>query len=132
MNMTDPVADMLTSIRYALHARLQMVDFPASRLKGEIARILKEEGYIRNFKVVDDPPQGLLKIHLKYDTEGSPAISGIERISRPGRRVYAGKVHLPQILGGLGITIVSTSQGLKTGQQSRIEGIGGEVLGKVW
>jgi len=132
MNMTDPIADMLTRIRNALRARLQMVDVPASRLKGDIARILKDEGYIRNFKVVEDPPQGVLKIHLKYDPEGAPAISGIERISRPGRRVYAGKTEIPQILGGLGITIVSTSQGLKTGHQSRTDGVGGEVLCKVW
>ena len=135
--MTDPIADMLTRIRNAVQARHQRVDIPASKLKLEIARILESEGYIGSFKLVDDPgapeaPQKLLRIALKYGPRGERVISGLERVSRPGRRVYFGRTGVPTVLGGLGTAILTTSRGVMTGKDAVKTGVGGEVLCNVW
>jgi small subunit ribosomal protein S8 len=132
MNMTDPIADMLTRVRNGQRSRHSMVEIPHSKLKVELARLLKEEGYIRNFKVVEQAPQGKIKVLLKYTPDGEPAITGIKRVSKPGHRVYAGKAEMPSIFGGLGISIVSTSKGIVTAQRSKELGVGGEVLCSVW
>ncbi len=134
MSMTDPIADLLTRIRNAQLARKEKVDVPASNLKEEIARILQEEGYIRDFKRVEDKKQGLLRLTLKYSgaNNTSPAISGITRISAPGRRVYVGSDEVPKVLDGLGIAILSTSKGVLTDRASRVQTVGGEVLCYVW
>ena len=132
MSMTDPVADLLTRIRNAGIARHKTVDIPASRMKAQIVRILKEEGYIENFKLLEEPPQGVLRIHLKYTPSGERAITGLERVSRPSRRVYRGKDEIPRVLGGLGTTIVSTSRGILTGNACRKLGVGGEILCNIW
>ncbi|KAA0251331.1 MAG: 30S ribosomal protein S8 [Acidobacteria bacterium] len=132
MNANDPIADLLTRVRNGLSARHEKVDVPSSRLKVELARILKDEGYIKNFKVLDDKGAGLLRLYLKYDESGRPTIHGLSRVSRPGRRLYRGKDEMPEVLGGLGIAIVSTSQGLLTGQDARRRGVGGEVVCSVW
>jgi small subunit ribosomal protein S8 len=131
MVMTDPVADCLTRIRNACRAKHKRVDIPASKIKVEIARILQENAFIQNFKVLDDGKQGILRVYLKYVDE-KPVVHGIERVSKPGLRVYKDKDSLPRIRNGLGIAIVSTSQGLLTDRQSRAAGVGGEVLAKVW
>jgi small subunit ribosomal protein S8 len=131
MVMTDPVADCLTRIRNACRAKHKRVDIPASKIKVEIARILQENAFIQNFKVLDDGKQGILRVYLKYVDE-KPVVHGIERVSKPGLRVYKDKDSLPRIRNGLGIAIVSTSQGLLTDRQSREAGVGGEVLAKVW
>ncbi|CAN5776342.1 30S ribosomal protein S8 [soil metagenome] len=131
MVMTDPVADCLTRIRNACRAKHKRVDIPASKIKVEIARILQENAFIQNFKVLDDGKQGILRVYLKYVDE-KPVVHGIERVSKPGLRVYKDKDSLPRIRNGLGIAIVSTSQGLLTDRQSRQAGVGGEVLAKVW
>lgn len=128
MTMTDPVSDFLTRIRNASQARHETVDIPSSKLKLEIARILKEEGYISNYHLIQDNKQGIIRIQLRYAAGKSPVISSLERISRPGCRVYAGKMEIPSVLGGLGICIVSTSQGIFTGKQAQEKGLGGEVL----
>jgi small subunit ribosomal protein S8 len=130
--MTDPIADLLTRIRNALLAKHSSVDVPASRMKLEIVRILKSEGYIDNFKVVEDSRQGTINVQLKYVVAGRGAITGMERVSKPGRRVYRGKGEIPRVLNGLGITILSTSQGVMTGNTCRDKGVGGEVLCNVW
>ena len=132
MYLTDPIADMLTRIRNANTVYHEMVDMPLSKMKVEVARILKDEGYIKNFKVLDDKGAGLLRLYLKYDDAGNPVIHGLTRVSRPGRRLYRGKDELPRVLGGLGIAIVSTSQGLLTGHDARKRGLGGEVVCSVW
>ena len=133
MSMTDPIADMLTRIRNGITARHERVELPVSKLKVEIARILKSEGFISNFKVVDeDKIQGTLRVYLKYSDDGEPVIHGIERVSRPGRRVYRAKDELPRVLGGLGLAIVSTSKGVLSGAEAAGIGIGGEVLCQVW
>lgn len=132
MSMTDPIADMLTRIRNGIQARHDRVELPASRLKVEIARILKSEGFISNYKLVEDKVQGVLRIYLKYSEDGEPVIHGIERISRPGRRVYRNKQEIPRVLGGLGLAIVSTSRGVLSGQEAVKTGVGGEVLCQVW
>jgi small subunit ribosomal protein S8 len=126
--MTDPVSDLLTRIRNASAARHEAVDIPSSKLKLEITRILKEEGYISNFILSEDNRQGMIRIQLRYAAGKKPVITTLERISRPGCRVYAGKDEIPSILGGLGICIVSTSQGVFTGKQAKEKGLGGEVL----
>ena len=131
MSMTDPIADMLTRIRNACGSKHRRVDIPASKIKVEIARILQENHFIQNYKVLDDGRQGILRIYLKYVDE-KPVVHGIERVSKPGLRVYKDKDSLPRIRNGLGIAIVSTSQGLLTDRQSREVGVGGEVLAKVW
>jgi small subunit ribosomal protein S8 len=133
--MTDPIADMLTRIRNATLARHTRVDVPASTLKLEIARILEKEGYIQGFKVVE-PKEGAvqksIRISLKYGPRGERVITGIERVSRPGRRVYFGNTEVPAVLGGLGTSILTTSRGVMTGREARREGVGGEVLCNVW
>ena len=134
MSMTDPIADMLTRIRNGIQSRHDRIELPASKLKIEIARILKSEGFISNFKVVEDEakPQATLRIYLKYANDGAPVIHGIERVSRPGRRVYRGKEAIPRVLGGLGLAIVSTSKGVLSGADAVKNGVGGEVLCQVW
>ena len=133
MSMTDPIADMLTRIRNGIQAHHDRVEIPASKLKVEIARILKSEGFIRNYALVDkDKIQATLRVDLKYSPDGEPVIHGIERISRPGRRVYRNKQEIPRVLGGLGLAIVSTSKGVLAGHEAAKNGIGGEVLCQVW
>jgi small subunit ribosomal protein S8 len=132
MSMTDPIADLLTRIRNALMARHAIVNVPASRMKLEIVKILKDEGYVENFKIVEDVHQGQIAIDLKYGHEGRKAITGLERVSKPGRRIYRGKDEIPDVLNGLGITIISTSKGVMTGKTCRDRGVGGEILCNVW
>ena len=132
MNVTDPVSDLLTRLRNAISARHEKADVPSSRFKVELARILKDEGYIKNFKVMDDRGGSLLRLYLKYDDTGNPVIHGLTRSSKPGRRLYKGKDELPEVLGGLGVAIVSTSQGLLTGNDAKKRGVGGEVVCTVW
>ncbi len=132
MSMTDPIADMLSRIRNGIQARHDRVELPASKLKVEIARILKSEGFISNYKLVEDKIQDVLRVYLKYAEDGEPVIHGIERISRPGRRVYRNKEEIPKVLGGLGLAIVSTSKGVLAGHDAVKSGIGGEVLCQVW
>ncbi len=132
MTMTDPVADMLTRIRNGLSSKKAFVDMPSSSLKVEVAKILKEEGYVLNFKVSEDSKQGVLRIDLKYTPEGLPVIDGIQRESSPGRRLYVGKDDVKPVMNGLGIHIISTSMGVVTDKKARREGIGGEVLCRVW
>ncbi|MGQ9860016.1 MAG: 30S ribosomal protein S8 [Thermodesulfobacteriota bacterium] len=132
MSMTDPLADMLTRIRNASTARQEKVDVPASRLKLEVARILKEEGYIKNYKFTKDDKQGVIRIFLKYEENRRPVIEGMKRVSRPGRRIYTGADEIPKVLGGLGVTILSTSKGVMTDQEARRLNVGGEVLCCVW
>lgn len=129
---SDPIADMLTRVRNALAARHPKVDVPSSKLKLEIARILKDEGYILNFKPVEEGPAQLIRIYLKYTAANSPVISEIHRVSRPGCRVYVGKEDVPRVLGGLGINILTTSRGVMTGAEARKAGVGGEVLCQIW
>ena len=128
MSMTDPVSDLLTRIRNATQARHETVEVPASKMKLEILRILKEEGYIESYVLNQDTKQGTIRIQLRYSSGKKPVISSLERVSRPGCRVYARKTSIPQVLGGIGICIVSTSQGLLTGKQAMERGLGGEVL----
>ncbi len=132
MSLSDPIADMLTRIRNAARMKKKDVSLPASRIKVEIAKILKEEGYIKNFKVVDDNKQGVLILILKYTEDNESVISGLRRISRPGCRIYCDKDNIPQVLDGLGIAIISTSQGIATGKRCRELGVGGEVLCYIW
>ena len=127
MTMSDPVSDLLTRIRNASGARHVTVDVPSSKLKLEITRILKEEGYISNFSLAEDNMQGVIRIHLRYAAGKSPVITTLERVSRPGCRVYARKSEVPSVLGGMGICILSTSQGVFTGKQAQEKGLGGEV-----
>lgn len=130
--MTDPIADMLTRIRNAKRVKKREVNIPSSRMKVEIAKIMKEEGYINNFKVVDDNKQGILDIYLKYSEDNESVIKGMEKVSKPGRRIYRDKENIPEVLGGLGIVVVSTSQGIFTGEKCREKGIGGEILCYIW
>ena|SRR5215472_9868944 len=149
--MTDPIADMLTRIRNAVHARHQRVDVPASRFKAEIARILEQEGYIQGFRLIEARPKTaapekpekkdgaegdathpVLRLHLKYGPHGETVIAGLERVSRPGRRVYLGRNDVPKVMGGLGTSILTTPRGVMTGQQAVKAGVGGEVLCNVW
>lgn len=132
MPTSDPIADMLTRIRNALGARHPKVDVPASRLKMDIARILKDEGYIANFKMAEDGSRRSIRIYLKYTPGNVPVISRIERVSRPGCRVYVGSREVPRVLGGLGINILTTPRGVMTGSAARKENVGGEVLCQVW
>ena len=133
--MTDPIADMLTRIRNAVTAKHTRVDIPGSRLKAEIARILQDEGYIQGFKLLDDPERPLnktLRLFLKYGPHGERLITGVERISRPGRRVYFGHEDVPEVLAGLGTSILTTSRGVMTGREAMKVGVGGEVLCNIW
>jgi small subunit ribosomal protein S8 len=132
MSVTDPVADFLTRVRNAIRAKQQKVDVPASKLKAEIARILKEEGYISNFKATEENGQKLLRVYLKYSNANEAAISNLERISKPGCRVYVGRTEIPRVLGGLGINILTTPRGVMTGRDARKQGVGGEILCQVW
>lgn len=132
MPPNDPIADMLTRIRNAVKARHDRVDVPGSKILRGIAEILKQEGYIRDYEWIEQGPQGLLRIHLKYGPQKTRVITGLKRISRPGLRVYAGKDELPRVLGGLGIAIISTPKGLMTDKKARQLGLGGEVLCYVW
>lgn len=132
MSQTDPIADMLTSLRNAIRVKKRDVTVPSSRLKVEIAKILKEEGYIRNFKVIDDNKQGLLNIALKYTEDGQSVISGLRRVSRPGCRLFCTRDSIPKVLDGLGIAILSTSKGIMTGRKCEAEGVGGEILCYIW
>jgi small subunit ribosomal protein S8 len=129
---SDPIADMLTRIRNSMMARHEKVDIPASKLKVELARILKEEGYIVGYKTIEEGPQGILRLTLRRTTDGTRVIQGIERVSKPGRRIYVNKGQIPRVQGGLGINILSTSRGLMTGRQAIREGVGGEILANVW
>jgi small subunit ribosomal protein S8 len=129
---TDPIADMLTRIRNAMAARHPKVDVPASRLKMDIARILKDEGYVLNYKPTEEGPRKLIRIYLKYTPGNVPVISRIERVSKPGCRVYVGSRDVPRVLGGLGVNILTTPQGVMTGVAARKAGVGGEVLCQVW
>jgi len=131
MSLSDPIADMLTRIRNASHARLEKVDIPASGTKNEIARILKEGGYVRNFKTIGDGKQGILRVYLKYD-ENNAGVVNLKRISKPSRRVYVDRFHIPRVLNGLGISILTTSKGILTDSQARELNVGGEVLCYVW
>ncbi|GAC1646195.1 MAG: 30S ribosomal protein S8 [Acidobacteriaceae bacterium] len=132
MSMTDPVADMLTRVRNAIHARHQKLDVPASKLKLEIARILKEEGYISNYKLTEEEGKKVVRVYLKTDATQGPAITCVTRISRPGCRVYVKRGEIPKVLGGLGINILTTPKGVMTGKQARQQGVGGEILAEVY
>ena len=132
MSTSDPIADMLTRVRNALKARHQKVDVPASKLKMELARILKEEGYIINYKMADDGARQSIRIYLKYTATNQPAIAAINRVSRPGCRVYVGSTEIPRVLGGLGVNILTTPRGVMTGRDARKENVGGELLCQVW
>lgn len=129
---SDPIADMLTRIRNAYAARHPKVDVPASNLKMEIARILREEGYILNFKLAEEGNKRTIKIYLKYTPTNLPVISKINRVSKPGRRVFVGNTEIPSVLGGMGINILTTPRGVMTGKQARTEKVGGELLCEVW
>ena len=132
MTISDPIADMLTRIRNAIMARHDSVLMPASKLKLAITRILKNEGFINDYEVVKDKPHRVIKIYLKYDDKNQPLLSGLERVSKPGLRVYVQQKEISRVYGGLGIAIISTAQGLMTGQQAWRQGIGGELLCYVW
>lgn len=132
MSMSDPIADMLTRIRNASKAKLNSVDIPGAKLKTEIARVLKEQGFIRNYKFIKDNKQGILRVYLKYDGGKGSAILGIKRISKPSRRVYVKGKDVKPILNGMGIAILSTSSGIMADKKARNENVGGEVLCNVW
>jgi small subunit ribosomal protein S8 len=130
--MTDPIADMLTRIRNAIAAKHSRVDVPGSKLKMEVARILKEEGYINSFSVKGEGVKYMIRVFLRYDAKGQPSITHLSRVSRPGRRVYVGSNDIPKVLGGYGVNIVSTSQGLMSGKAARAAHVGGEILAEVY
>ena len=132
MHITDPIADMLTRLRNASNAKHESVDVPASNMKKSIAQILLDEGYIKNFQIIDDGTQGIIRITLKYAAGKQQVITGLRRVSKPGLRVYAGADELPRVLKGLGIAIVSTSKGVMTDKAARAAHVGGEVLAFVW
>jgi len=132
MVMTDPIADMLTRIRNANIVRDKVVEVPASTIKSELARILKEEGYVDDYEQVNDGKQGIIRLYLKYGPGRERVITGLKRISRPGLRIYAQKHQIPKVLGGLGIAVLSTSHGIMSDKAARQEGIGGEVLCYIW
>lgn len=133
MSVTDPVADLLTRIRNAVHARHAKVDVPVSKLKLEIVRILRDEGYVANYKVESDAvSRPTLRVYLKYDSGDQPVISNLQRVSKPGCRIYVGRKEIRPVLGGMGINILSTPRGVMTGRQARKIGVGGELLCEVW
>jgi small subunit ribosomal protein S8 len=132
MAVTDPIADFLNRIKNAQKARFDKVDIPASRMKSSVAQILKDEGYIKNFKLVKDSKQGIIRVNLKYTDKREAAIAGTKRVSRPGRRVYVGYGDVPRVLNGLGIVIMSTSKGVMVGSEAQKLQVGGEVLCTVW
>lgn len=130
--MTDPIADMLTRIRNASKAKHEKVDIPSSKMKIEIAKILKDEGFVKNVKLVKDRRQGLIRVYLKYTEDELPVIQGMKRVSRPGCRVYAGNDAIPKVMRGLGTAILSTPKGIQTDKQARKANVGGEILCHVW
>ena len=130
--LTDPIADMLTRIRNSVMIRAEKVDIPASKMKLEIAKIMKEEGFIRAYKILKDKKQGILRVTLKYAADNEPVISGIKKISKPGRRVYVGHDTVPVVMGGVGISVLTTSKGLMSDRTCRRENVGGEVLCYIW
>ena len=130
--MTDPIADMLTRIRNAVAANHSRVDIPGSKLKMEVARILKEEGYINNYVTKGEGIKYMIRIFLRYDTKGTSSITHLSRVSRPGRRVFVGASEIPKVLGGYGVNIVSTSRGLMSGKNARKENVGGEILAEIY
>jgi small subunit ribosomal protein S8 len=132
MTMSDPIADMLTRIRNAARAKFSSVDIPGSRLKSELAKILKAEGYIRNYKFIKDGKQGILRVYLKYGADQEGVIFGLERVSKPSRRVYIKSKDIKPVLSGMGISILSTSKGIMTDKTARKESVGGEVLCNIW
>lgn len=132
MSMTDPIADLLTRIRNATKEKHEKVEIPASRLKANVVRVLKEEGYIKNFRLMREEGRPTIKVYLKYSDSGASVIQGIRRVSRPGLRKYSGYEQMPRPLGGAGIAIVSTSQGVITGHRARAQKVGGEILCEVW
>lgn len=132
MSVSDPVSDFLTCVRNAIRAKHRKVDVPASKLKAEIARVLLRERFINNFKVIEDSKQGVLRVYLKYGADDVNVISGLKRVSTPGRRVYVGKGKLPRVMGGLGTSIVTTSRGVMTDREAREAGLGGELIALVW
>jgi small subunit ribosomal protein S8 len=132
MSMTDPIADMLTRIRNALIASYNTVDIPNSRLKIDIAKVLKSEGFIKNFKIIEDQKQGIMRVFFKFDEKGNSVIEGLKRMSKPGCRMYSKSDGIPQVLNGFGINIISTSKGIMTDRQAKKMGIGGEVICSVW
>ncbi len=130
--MSDPIADLLTRIRNASRAEHEKVDIPSSKLKVKITELLKDEGFIKNYRLIEDAKQGVLRVYLKYGAGNEKMISGLVRVSRPGRRIYVGKDKIPVILGGMGVAILSTSRGVMTDRESRKHQLGGEVLAYVW
>ena len=132
MQITDPIADLLTRIRNANSAKHETVEIPASNMKKAIVEILDQEGYIKNYQIIDDGKQGIIRVTLKYGKNNEKVITGLKRVSKPGLRIYAGAEELPRVLKGLGIAIISTSKGVMTDKKARKENIGGEVLAFVW
>jgi len=132
MGMTDPIADMLTRMRNALMASYETVNVPCSRMKVNIAKVLKAEGFIKNFKLIDDKKQGIIKVYFKYDEKGEPILGGLKRISKPGCRIYTKGDRIPQVLNGYGVNILSTSKGVVTDNQAKKLGIGGEIICSIW
>jgi len=133
MNATgDPITDLLNRLRNGMRAGHDRVDVPASRVKENLVKVLAEEGYVSSYRRVEEKGRPLLRIGLKYDSEGEPIVNGLERVSRPGRRVYAAAKQIPEVLGGLGVSILSTSRGIVTGRQAREQKLGGEILCNVW
>jgi small subunit ribosomal protein S8 len=130
--MTDPIADMLTRMRNAIAARKRRVDIPASKVKRALAELFEREGYIKSFKVMEEGPQGTIRIFLKYTEDQTSVIEGLERVSRPGLRIYADKDSIPKVLGGYGMSVLSTSRGILTGHEARIARVGGEVICRIW
>ena len=132
MTMTDPIADFLTRIRNALTARQDRTDIPASKIKVAMVRILKDEGYIKNFKLIKDNKQGIIRVFLKYNDDNKPVIHGLKRVSKPSRRLYVGTEEIPPTLSGLGVTILSTSKGVMTDKEARRMNVGGEMVCSIW
>jgi small subunit ribosomal protein S8 len=132
MNVTDPIADFLTSIRNALRARHKLVEVPSSKLKMQMAQILRDEGYIAGFRLVEDGARKRIEVRLKYSAANEPIITRIQRVSRPGRRVYVGSREVPRVLGGMGINILTTPKGVMTGASARKQHVGGEILCEIW
>jgi small subunit ribosomal protein S8 len=132
MSMSDPLADMLTRIRNAGKAKLNSVDIPGSKMKAALANVMKEEGFIRNFKFIKDNKQGIIRVYLKYDKNDTHVIYGLERISKPSRRVYSKNKDVKTVLNGIGISVLSTSKGIMTDKQARQDNVGGEMICKIW
>ncbi len=132
MSVSDPVADFLTCIRNAIGAKHRKLDVPASRMKAEIAKVLLRERFINNFKTIEDDRKGILRIYLKYTNDETSVITDLKRVSKPGRRVYVGKERIPRVMGGLGVSVLSTSRGLMTDREARDAGLGGELVCQVW